>query len=209
MKKQKDLEEILDKQREAAKKEKEEAIKLCEERENEELQKLNVIKEQLNSANEKKRFRRSQKRQNKLIYLQRQQRERELEEHRAVFRDECVFESGSKPTEENKQQKSEDGSLDHNKEETDFDMEADKTIGVIDNSTINKEQPKTARRNDKGKAQAAREPIRAEVKRVSILSVDQQEYLLDEVETDNIQFASGSERDSESEEREDVGVDDE
>ena len=150
MKKQKDLEEILEKQREAAKKEKEEAIKLCEERENEELQKLNVIKEQLNSANEKKRFRRSQKRQNKLELLQRQQRERELEEQRAVFRDEHIFESGSKPTEENKQQKSEDGSLDHNKEETDFDMEADKTIGVIDSRTIDKEQPKTARRKDKG-----------------------------------------------------------
>ena len=88
-------------------------------------------------------------------------------------------------------------------------MEADKTIGVIDNSTINKEQPKTAMRNDKGKTQAAKKPIRAEAKRQSMLTVDQQEYVLDEVETDNIQFASGSEEDSDSEEREDIGVDDE
>ena len=45
MKKQKDLEEILEKQREAAEKEKEEAIKLYGERENEEIQELNAIQE--------------------------------------------------------------------------------------------------------------------------------------------------------------------
>ena len=45
MKKQKDLEQILEKEREAAEKEKEETIKLCGIRENEEIQELNAIQE--------------------------------------------------------------------------------------------------------------------------------------------------------------------
>ena len=61
--------------------------------------------------------------------------------------------------EEIKQKKLKEGELDLNKAETDFDMEADRTIGVIDDSKINEEQPKSVRENGKDEVHMVEEPV--------------------------------------------------